>query len=76
MKGIAASTGSACTSSSLTPSHVLSALNIPVERIHGTLRFTIGDFTTKDDLDYTVTELIQIVSKLRNISSVSSEKGW
>jgi len=76
MKGIAASTGSACSSASLEPSHVLAALNMPLEYIHGSLRFTIGDFTTKEDLDYTVTELAAIVAELRNISSVSKEKGW
>ncbi len=76
MKGIAVSTGSACSSASLTPSHVLSALGIPVERIHGTLRFTVGDMTTKEDIDYVVDTLKEVVGKLREISSVSSEKGW
>lgn len=76
MNGISISTGSACSSASLEPSHVLTALGIPVEKIHGSLRFTIGDFTTKEDLDYTVEKLEQIVTRLREISSVSSEKGW
>ncbi|MCI9597938.1 MAG: cysteine desulfurase NifS [Firmicutes bacterium] len=76
MSGIAVSTGSACSSASLTPSHVLDALGIPVERIHGTLRFTVGDMTTKEDIDYVVDTLKKVVSKLREISSVSSEKGW
>jgi cysteine desulfurase len=76
LDGIAVSTGSACSSASLTPSHVLTALGVPAEMIHGSLRFTVGDFTTKDDLDYTVGCLIKNVEKLRNISSVSKEKGW
>ena len=76
MHGIAVSTGSACSSKSLTPSHVLTALGIPVERIHGTLRMTVGDMTTKEDIDYTVEVLVKVVNKLREISSVSSEKGW
>lgn len=76
MHGIAVSTGSACSSKSLTPSHVLTALGIPVERIHGTLRMTVGDMTTKEDIDYVVEVLIKVVNKLREISSVSSEKGW
>lgn len=75
-KGIAASTGSACSSASQTPSHVLSAMKIPIEDIHGTLRFSFGDFTTKDDLDYAVKELVHIVDRLRSISAVSSKKGW
>ena len=74
--GIAVSTGSACSSTSLTPSHVLSALGVPVEKIHGTLRMTIGDFTTKEDVDYVVETLATIVERLRSISSVNSEKGW
>ncbi len=76
MNGICVSTGSACSSKSLTPSHVLSALGIPVERIHGTLRFTVGDFTTKEDLDYVVEKLIEIVKNLRDLSPISREKGW
>ena len=76
MKGIAVSTGSACSSASLTPSHVLEAIGVPVEEIHGSVRFTVGDFTTKEDLDYTITALVEAVEKLRNISSVSKEKGW
>lgn len=76
LNGISVSTGSACSSKSLTPSHVLSALGIPVEKIHGTLRFTVGDFTTKEDIDYVVGVLIEIVEKLRKLSPISSEKGW
>ena len=75
-KGISVSTGSACTSESQTPSHVLSALKIPVEDIHSSLRFTLGDFTTKEDIDYVVTELAAIVRKLREVSPVSGKKGW
>lgn len=76
MAGIAVSTGSACSSKSLTPSHVLTALGIPVEIIHGTIRFTVGDFTTKEDLDYVVEKLTEIVEKLRKLSPISEEKGW
>jgi cysteine desulfurase len=76
LDGISVSTGSACSSASLTPSHVLSALGVSVEMIHGSLRFTVGDFTTREDIDYTVECLIKSVEKLRNISSVSKEKGW
>lgn len=75
-KGIAVSTGSACSSKSLEPSHVLTALGVPVEMIHGTVRFTVGDFTTKEDIDYTVEALKEIVEKLRMLSPVNSEKGW
>ena len=75
-EGIYVSTGSACSSASLTPSHVLSALGVPVEMIHGTIRFTIGDFTTKEDLDYVIETLVKTVTKLREISSVSEKKGW
>jgi cysteine desulfurase len=74
--GISVSTGSACSSASLEPSHVLSALGVPVEMIHGTVRFTIGDFTTMEDIDYVVDTLKNVVSRLRAISSVNTEKGW
>lgn len=74
--GISVSTGSACSSTSLEPSHVLSALGVPVEMIHGTVRFTVGNFTTKEDIDYVVDNLKTIVGKLREISSVNAKKGW
>ncbi|HVI42462.1 MAG TPA: cysteine desulfurase NifS [Anaerovoracaceae bacterium] len=76
-RGISASTGSACSSASLTPSHVLKALKLPYEKIHSSIRFTVGDFTTKEDLDYAVEELIKIVEKLRAISPIykKSTKG-
>ena len=76
MAGIAVSTGSACSSKSLTPSHVLTAMGIPAEIIHGTLRLTVGDFTTKEDIDYVVEKLVEIVEKLRRFSPITSEKGW
>jgi len=71
MAGVAVSTGSACSSASLTPSHVLSAIGVPVEDIHGSIRFTLGDFTTKEDLDYAADMLKAAVEKLRKISSLS-----
>lgn len=74
--GIQVSTGSACNSQSLTPSHVLSSIGLPVERIHGSIRFSFGDFTTKEDVDKTVDALEEAVSKLRKISSVNEKKGW
>lgn len=74
--GISASSGSACSSRSLQPSHVLTALGIPVELIHGSIRFTFGDPTTMEDVDYTVDQIKKIIARLREISSVSAEKGW
>ncbi|WP_303857645.1 cysteine desulfurase NifS [Aminicella lysinilytica] len=74
--GIAVSTGSACSSKSLKPSHVLTAIGVPDEMIHGTIRFTVGDFTTKEDIDYVIECLTKVVSRLREISSVNSKKGW
>lgn len=73
-KGICASTGSACSSASLTPSHVLKALKLPYEKIHSSIRFTIGDFTTKEDIDYAVEEIVQIVERLRSISPIYNKK--
>lgn len=74
--GISVSTGSACSSTSLEPSHVLMALGVPVEMIHGTVRFTVGDFTTKEDIDYVVDNLKLIVEKLRALSPINAQKGW
>ena len=73
--GICISTGSACSSKSLKPSHVLSALGVPVELIHGTVRFSVGDFTTKEDIDYTVECTKKIVAWLRDLSPLSPKKG-
>ena len=68
MKGIAGSSGSACTSGSLDPSHVLLAIGLPHEIAHGSLRLTLGADTTKEDLDYTLDQIKEIVTKLRNLS--------
>ncbi|MDO4598882.1 MAG: cysteine desulfurase NifS [[Ruminococcus] gnavus] len=68
MKGICASSGSACTSGSLDPSHVLLAIGLPHEIAHGSLRMTLGEDTTKEDLDDTVEALKEIVANLRSMS--------
>ncbi|MDI9476628.1 MAG: cysteine desulfurase NifS [Natronincolaceae bacterium] len=68
MEGIAASSGSACTSGSLGPSHVLAAIGLSHEIAHGSLRLTIGDFTTEDEINYVVEKLQSIVDRLRQIS--------
>ncbi|MBI2251783.1 MAG: cysteine desulfurase NifS [Armatimonadetes bacterium] len=68
MLGIAASSGSACTSASLEPSHVLKALCIPIEISHGSLRLTLGIDTAKEEIDYVISELPKIIKKLRAIS--------
>ncbi len=68
--GICASTGSACSSRKLTPSHVLLALGISPELAHGSLRFTLGRKTRKSDLDYVLKVLPLIVEKLRKISAI------
>lgn len=66
--GICASSGSACTSGSLDPSHVLLAIGLPHEIAHGSLRMTISDETTKEEIDYTVSELTSIIDNLRKMS--------
>ncbi len=67
-KDIAASSGSACTSGSLDPSHVLLAIGLPHEIAHGSLRLTLSDETTKEELDYVIDELKKIVERLRSMS--------
>lgn len=66
--GIGASSGSACTSGSLDPSHVLMALGLPHELAHGSLRLTVGDFTTEDDIDYILENLPKVIARLRELS--------
>jgi len=74
-KGVYISTGSACTSTTLDPSHVILALGRPYEYAHGSLRFTLGKRTTKDDLDYVMEVFPGIVEKLCRISPVRMEVG-
>lgn len=68
MAGICASSGSACTSGSLDPSHVLLAIGLPHEIAHGSLRLTIGDENTMEEMDYVVEQVKTIVQKLRDMS--------
>ena len=68
MDGICGSSGSACTSGSLDPSHVLLAIGLPHEIAHGSLRLTLSDETTKEDIDFTVDKIKEIVKKLRAMS--------
>lgn len=74
--GIAVSTGSACSSKSLAPSHVLDAIGVSITKMNGTIRFTVGDFTTKEDIDYVADVLIKIVERLRELSPVTGQEGW
>lgn len=77
MKGIAASSGSACTSGSLDPSHVLLAIGLPHEVAHGSLRLTLSEYNTEEEVDYVIEELPKVVTYLRNMSPVweDLEKG-
>ena len=74
--GVAVSTGSACSSKSLVPSHVLEAIGVSITKMNGAVRFTVGDFTTKEDIDYTVDALKTVVEKLREWSPVTGQEGW
>lgn len=71
MLGICASSGSACTSASLEPSHVLKALGVPIEIAHGSLRLTLGIDTKEEDIDYVLKHLPGIIAKLRAMSPLS-----
>ncbi len=66
--GVAASSGSACTSGSLEPSHVLLAMGLPHETAHGSLRMTLGRSTSEEDIDYVIQILPPIVERLRSMS--------
>lgn len=73
LKGICASSGSACTSGSLGPSHVLLAIGLPHEIAHGSLRISIGKYNTKEEIDYLVENLVEIVNRLREMSPLWEE---
>lgn len=68
MRGVAVSTGSACASGSLDPSHVLLAMGLKPEQAHGSLRLTLGRENTREQIDYTIESTIEVVEKLREMS--------
>lgn len=72
--GIAASSGSACTSGSLEPSHVLRAMGVPFTRVHGSVRFSLSRYTTDDDITCIVENMIAIEKKLRELSPLGREE--
>ena len=73
MKGICASSGSACTSGSLDPSHVLLSIGLPHEVAHGSLRLSIGEYNTMEEIDHIIATVPQVVEYLRNMSPVWDE---
>ena len=74
MLGLALSTGSACTSSSLEPSHVLLAIGLDHATAHGSLRITLGRWTRESDIDYFLEKLPPVVQKLRAMSPLYEKK--
>ena len=71
--GICASSGSACTSGSLEPSHVLRAMNVPFTAIHGSIRWSLSRFTTEEEIDYVIDKLPGIIEKVTSISPYQKE---
>lgn len=71
--GICASSGSACTSGSLEPSHVLRAMNVPFTAIHGSIRWSLSRFTTEEEIDYVIEKLPGIIEKVTSISPYQKE---
>lgn len=74
MFGICASTGSACNSASLEPSHVLTAMGVPHEIAHGSVRLTLGERNTEEDVSYVLEKLPEVVRKLRSMSPLTPEE--
>lgn len=71
--GICASSGSACTSGSLDPSHVLKAMGVPFTALHGSIRFSLSRFTTEEEIDYTISKMPEIIDRLTKISPFQKE---
>ena len=74
LNGIAVSSGSACSSGSLDPSHVILALKVPIEKAHGSIRFTLGHETTDEEIEYTIDKLKECVAKLRKWSPLFNQE--
>ena len=71
MKDVAVSTGSACSTGNPEPSHVLRALKLPADRLHSSLRFGLGRFTTDEEVEYTIQRVVESVKRLREYSAVA-----
>lgn len=71
--GICASSGSACTSGSLDPSHVLKAMGVPFTALHGSIRFSLSRYTTEEEIDYTIEKMPQVIEKVTSISPFQKE---
>ena len=71
--GICASSGSACTSGSLDPSHVLKAMGVPFTALHGSIRFSLSRYTTEEEIDYTIEKMPAIIEKVTSISPFQKE---
>jgi cysteine desulfurase len=74
MEGISASSGSACTSGSLDPSHVLMSIGLPHEIAHGSLRLSLSEYNTEEEVDYTVEKIITVVKRLRQMSPLYNKR--
>jgi Cysteine sulfinate desulfinase/cysteine desulfurase and related enzymes len=74
--GIAASSGSACTSGSLEPSHVLRAMNIPYTAAHGTIRFSLSRETTEAEVDWVIAQTPPIIEQLRRLSPTGGQRPY
>jgi cysteine desulfurase len=74
-RGVAVSSGSACTSGSLEPSHVLQAMGVPPAAALGSLRFSLGHDNTDDEISFVIESLADIVERVREVSAVSAEGG-
>lgn len=74
--GICVSTGSACSSGSLGSSHVLDAIGVPVTKSNGAIRFTTGDFTSEEDIEYVAESVKKVIERLRELSPVTGVEGW